>query len=94
MVAGNDEALAQAGIAVPEADAAQAAAVGPLATPELTTAQIVGGIPVVAGLLHSFGVYTLTASQESSLSKAVTYAVGLIGADALIRLGRSVGSRF
>lgn len=61
-------------------------------TPDITAAQIAGAVPVIAEMLHSFGVYTLTAAQEGSLTKAIWFAIGLVGADAAIRIGRNVGN--
>lgn len=61
-----------------------------LKTPDITPAQIVGGIPIIGNLLNAFGVYTLTAAQTESLQETTLYAIGLLGADALIRFGRSI----
>lgn len=61
--------------------------------PDVTPAQIVAGIPIVAELLHTFGVYDLSQAQQDSLSKTVTWAFVLIGGDAVIRLGRNLAKR-
>jgi hypothetical protein len=86
----------------PELDlSAEAAAEGPLnisslvpaKRPDITPAQIVGMIPLLAEFGHSFGLFTLSQPQQDSLSKLVVGAVGLFGADALIRLGRNLAHR-
>jgi hypothetical protein len=61
--------------------------------PDITPAQIVSGIPIIAELLHSFGVYTLSQAQQDSLGKAVTWAFALLGADAVSRVGRNLAKR-
>lgn len=65
----------------------------PVSRPSITPAQIVSGIPIVAELLHSFGVYDLSQAQQDSLSKAVTWAIAVAGADAIIRFGRNLAHR-
>lgn len=57
--------------------------------PDITPAQVVSGIPILADLLHTFGVYDLSAEQVDSLNKTALWAVALLGADAVIRLGRN-----
>lgn len=86
MSEGNDAELAASGVQIP-------APTSSLATPDITPAQVVGAIPIVAEFAHAFGLFTLTHAQEASLSKVVTAAIGLFGADALIRVGRSLSSR-
>lgn len=61
--------------------------------PDITPVQIVSGIPILAELLHAFGVFTLSQAQQDSLGKMVTWAIALVGADAVIRVGRSVAKR-
>lgn len=61
--------------------------------PDITPAQLVSGIPIIAEGLHVFGVYDLSQTQQDSLSKMVAWAVGLIVGDAVIRVGRNVGRR-
>lgn len=76
---------------VPEIDAAQE--VQPtqvLSTPDITKAQIVGAVPVIANLLAAFHVYTVTAQQQHALELAIGGSIGLFIADAVIRFGRSV----
>ena len=85
---GSDQLLAEAGHIVSEPSTATT-----LKRPDITPAQIVGAIPVVATLLHAFGVFTLSGPEQDALSNAVNYALGLVGADAVIRLGRSLGQR-
>lgn len=79
---------------------AEAAAAGPIdATvvlgavakrPDITPAQIIGMIPVIADLGHTFGVFTLSAAQQHSLTRAMLAGMALFGADAIIRLGRNL----
>lgn len=64
---------------------------GGLKRPDITPAQIVSGIPIFAELLHAFGVYDLSPLQQDSLAKAATWAIAILGADAVIRVGRSLG---
>lgn len=65
-----------------------------LKTPNFTPVQIVSGIPILAELMHAYGVYDMSQAQQDSLGKAVTWAFVVIGSDAVIRVGRSVGSWF
>ncbi len=65
-----------------------------LSTPSITAAQVVGIIPLIAEFAHSFGIFNLTQPQQDSLSKLVTAGIALFGADAVIRLGRSLSKRF
>ena len=84
MEPGNDQQLAAQEVQVP----------GPsLATPDITRAQLVGAIPVIAKLLSAFGVYTLSGSQQEALTLAVGGGAALFVADAAIRFGRSLGKR-
>lgn len=64
-----------------------------LKTPDITPAQIVGIIPLLAEFAHSFGIFSLSAAQQDSLSKLVTAGIALFGADAIIRLGRSLSKK-
>lgn len=65
--------------------------------PDLTPAQVVGvlvaGIPVIATLLRSFGVYDVSPEQQEALEKAVIWAgvvAGLLFAsDAGVRAARN-----
>lgn len=61
-------------------------------TPDITTAQVVGFIPIVATLLAVFGVYHVTPAQSDSLQAATVAAIGLFVGDGIIRHGRSTGS--
>lgn len=61
--------------------------------PDITPAQIIAGVPVVANLLAAFGVYSLTAGQQAALTDTLTWALALLGADALIRVGRNLSKR-
>lgn len=93
MEASNDEILAQQGVEIPGPEAAEVAPdVTPqvLATPDITKAQMIGSIPVIAKLLAAFHVYTLSADQQEALTLAVGGGVALWAADAVIRFGRSI----
>jgi len=88
----NDELLAQQGIEIPgpEADAVEPDVVtAPPAKPDITKAQLVGSVPIVAKLLTAFGVYTLTADQQEALTLALGGGAALFVADAVIRFGRA-----
>ena len=61
--------------------------------PDITPAQIVAGIPIIASLLRAFGVYDLSKEEQDALSDATTRAMALVGADALIRVGRNLTTR-
>lgn len=58
--------------------------------PDITPAQIVGIVPVLAALLSAFGVGDLNPEQKDALESAITYSLVLLGADAFIRIGRNV----
>lgn len=58
--------------------------------PDLTPAQLIAGIPILAELLHTFGVYNLSQPQQDSLGKGVTFCFALLGADAAVRIGRNL----
>jgi hypothetical protein len=68
--------------------------------PDITPAQVLGallaGVPVLATLLHSFGVYDLSAEQQDALTKSIEWAgilaVALFGADAGLRAARNSAS--
>lgn len=61
--------------------------------PDITPAQIIAGVPVVANLLAAFGVFTMSAAQQAALTDTLTWALALLGADALIRVGRNLSKR-
>jgi len=62
-----------------------------LKTPDFTPAQLVAGVPIIANLLNAFGVYSLTVAQQGALEDTIKWSVALLGADALIRIGRAIG---
>jgi len=61
--------------------------------PDLTPAQMIAGIPIIASLLRAFGVYDLSREEQDALSDATTWAMALLGADAAIRFGRNLTGR-
>lgn len=75
-------------VAVTHADAPR----GTLATPDITVAQLVAAVPVVANFLQAFGVYHLSGRQVTSLRDTLGFAMALIVGDGIIRHGRSVGN--
>lgn len=88
---GNDELLAQQGVEIPAPGVTPAVPIAaPLSTPDITKAQLVGAVPVIAKLLSAFGVYTLTGAQQEALTLALGGGAALFAADAVIRLGRSL----
>lgn len=66
----------------------------PEITPPQIVAMVLAGVPILAQLLHAFGVYDISVEQTEALSNAVTWAGVLAGAlisgDALLRIGRNV----
>lgn len=70
-----------------------------LDTPDFTLAQrwasAIVGIPVVATLLTAFGVYDLSADQQSALQDALqwagVFAGVLVAGDGVVRHGRATG---
>jgi hypothetical protein len=61
--------------------------------PDLTPAQMVAAIPVLILLLWVLGAFDLSRDEQHGLIKAVEWGFVLIGADAVIRVGRNVASR-
>ena len=63
-------------------------------TPPQIVASVVAGIPIIAQLLHAFGIYDLSVEAQAALSNAVTWAGvlagSLIGGDAVLRTGRNL----
>jgi hypothetical protein len=65
--------------------------------PDITPAQIggalVAGVPIVANLLHVFGIFDLSKEQEAALQDSISHGVvlaGLIfGGDAAVRASRN-----
>lgn len=49
--------------------------------PDITPAQLgaalIGGVPVVANLLHAFGVYTISPAEQEALTDTIKYGAGL-----------------
>lgn len=58
--------------------------------PDLTPAQLAGGVPVLANLANAFGVFTLSAPQTDSLQMTILYGLALVGGDAAVRFGRNL----
>jgi hypothetical protein len=65
--------------------------------PDLTPAQIggvlVAGVPIIANLLHVFGIFDLSKGQEQALQDSISHGVvlaGLLfGGDAAVRASRN-----
>jgi hypothetical protein len=55
---------------------------------------LVAGIPIIAQLLHAFGIYDLSIEAQEALQNVVTWAgvlgASLIGGDAVLRTGRNL----
>ena len=60
--------------------------------PDITPAQIIAGVPILASLLRAFGVYDLSKEEQDALSNATTWAMALIAGDAVIRFGRNLAA--
>jgi len=86
---GNDAQLAAQGVQVSSIPVEPDVVAPALNTPDITKAQLVGSIPMIAKLLSAFGVYTLTAGQQEALTIAAGSGVALWLADAVIRHGRA-----
>lgn len=61
-----------------------------VARPDITPAQLIGLVPVIAALLRAFGVFDMTPEQTQALTDAVTAGIALIGFDAILRVGRNL----
>lgn len=85
---GNDEMLAVSLPAGLEAGPEPA-----LARPNITPAQLVAGVPIIANFGSAFGLFHLSTVQQDALSQAVVWSIGLLAADAAIRIGRALGLR-
>jgi hypothetical protein len=63
-------------------------------TPPQLVALVIAGIPIIAQLLHAFGLYDVSPEAQQALSNALTWAGvlagSLIGGDALLRTGRNL----
>ena len=60
--------------------------------PDITVAQILAGIPMLAALLAAFGLYDLSDQQEEALVLAVGWGAALIFGDAGLRAARNSAS--
>lgn len=58
--------------------------------PDITPAQMVAGIPLLANLLSAYGVWSPTAAQQSTLKETIIWAAALFAGDAILRAGRNV----
>lgn len=63
----------------------------PTNRPAVTIPQLIAGIPLIANLLAAWGVFTPTASEQSTLTDLLLWAGALIAGDAVIRVGRNIG---
>jgi hypothetical protein len=66
----------------------------PDVTPAQVAAVLVAGLPAVATLLSTFGIYDLTGAQQDALSGVLTWSAVLagllIGGDATLRTTRNI----
>jgi len=53
--------------------------------PDLTPAQLLSGIPVLAEFLHAFGVYDLSQAQTHALYAVIAWGAVLVFGDAWLR---------
>lgn len=53
--------------------------------PDITPIQVLALIPIIANLLRAFGVFDLSKEQEDALRDTMEAAIGLVGADVLLR---------
>jgi hypothetical protein len=61
--------------------------------PDITPAQAVASLPVLATLGHVVGLYELSKEKRETLEKTIPWTLVLIGADTFLRIGRNVGGR-
>jgi hypothetical protein len=61
--------------------------------PDVTPAQIISAVPVVAGLAAGVGAWDPTAEQSRIVRGAMLWASALVVADALLRVGRGAAAR-
>jgi microsomal dipeptidase-like Zn-dependent dipeptidase len=65
--------------------------------PDVTPAQLIailsGGVPIIANLLHVFGVFDLSHAQDQALQDTIGWGIGLAflltGGDAVVRSARN-----
>lgn len=60
--------------------------------PDVTPVQLIASVPLVVALLAAIGLFDLSSSELEALTKAVQLAFVMLGADALIRIGRNVAA--
>jgi hypothetical protein len=61
--------------------------------PDVTPVQVVAAIPIFILLLWVLGAFDLSSDEKDGLMKAVDWSFVLIGADAVLRIGRNLGRR-
>lgn len=57
--------------------------------PDITPAQLVAGVPVIANLLAAFHLFTVTQAQQDALTASIAWAGALVLGDAALRIGRA-----
>lgn len=62
-----------------------------LSTPNLTPAQVAGVVAAGLRLLVAFGI-DLSDEQVAAVNDFVTAVLVIVGADAVVRLGRAIGT--
>lgn len=80
---GNDELLERQGVVL-DALAPVQEPVAPK-RPDLTPAQLISGVPVIAEFLHAFGVYDLSQAQTHALYALIAWGAVLVFGDAWLR---------
>jgi len=58
--------------------------------PDLTPAQLLATVPLVVALLVVVDVFDLAADERDALKWALVWAVALLAADTLLRIGRNI----
>lgn len=61
--------------------------------PDITPAQIIAGIPLIANLLAAWGVWAPNIHQQETLRDTIQWAFGLLAADAIVRTGRNIAAK-
>jgi hypothetical protein len=61
--------------------------------PDITPAQVIAAIPMVALFLNGVGAFDLSARHQHALERTLWWSIALLAADAAIRIGRNYGAR-
>jgi len=61
--------------------------------PDITPAQLISAVPVIAGLAAGVGAWEPTAEQSRLVRGAILWSAALVAADAFLRVGRGAAAR-